>query len=133
MRSFKDASLKQSVALPNAANTTNTNSISLGAPGGFPVNEKFAVRLSTTAGTGANNKNVTIVLQGSNEAAANFTNITGLSTIVIPEVSTSYAATNRDVVLPPSFAKTYIRASATGEANGGNAGDTGVMTLELLF
>jgi hypothetical protein len=133
MKSFKDSSLKQSVALPNAANTTNTSSIDLGSAQGYPVTEKFGVRLSTVAGTGANNKNVTIVFQGSNEAAANFTNITGPSTVVIPEVATAYAATNRDIMLPPGFAKRYIRVSATGEANGGNAGDTGTMTIELLF
>lgn len=131
-RSFKDSNLKQSVALPNAANTANTNSIDLGAADGYPSSGKFAVRLSTTAGTGANDKNVTIVLQGSNEAAANFTNITELASVVINEGSSAYAATNRDVTLPPGFAKRYIRASATGEANGGDASD-GTLTVELLF
>lgn len=131
-RSFKDSNLKQSVALPNAANTANTNSIDLGAADGYPSSGKFAVRLSTTAATGANDKNVTIVLQGSNEAAANFTNITELASVVINEGSSAYAATNRDVTLPPGFAKRYIRASATGEANGGDASD-GTLTVELLF
>jgi hypothetical protein len=132
MREFKDANLKQSVALPNAANTVNTNSIDLGTTVGFPLNEKIGVRLSTTAGTGANDKNITAVFQASNEAAANFTNITELATTVINEGSSAYAATNRDVQLPPGFAKRYIRASATGEANGGDASD-GALTIELLF
>ena len=131
-RSFKDSNLKQSVALPNAANTANTNSIDLGAADGYPSTGKFAVRLSTTAATGANDKNVTAVLQGSNEADANFTNISELASVVINEGSSAYAATNRDVTLPPGFAKRYIRASATGEANGGDASD-GTLTVELLF
>lgn len=132
MRNFKDANLKQSVALPNAANTANTNSIDLGTAEGFPLNEKMGVRISTTAATGANDKNITIVLQASNEAAANFTNVTEVASVVINEGSSAYAATNRDVSLPPGFAKRYIRASATGEANGGNAAD-GTLTIELLF
>lgn len=131
-RLFKDVNVKQSIALPNAANTVNTNSIDLGSAYGFPVTEKFQVRLSTTAGTGANNKNVTVVLQASNEAAANFANITELATLVINEDSSAYAATNREVSLPPGIAKRYIRASATGEADGGNAAD-GTLTVELLF
>lgn len=131
-RGFKDAELKKSIALPNAANTVNTNSIDLGVATGHPVNDKFTVRLSTTAGTGANNKNVTIVLQASNEAAANFVNIAELETVVINEESSSYAATNRDVQLPPGLFKRYIRASAAGEADGGNAAN-GTLTVELLF
>lgn len=131
-RKFKDANLKQSVALPNAANTVNTNSIDLGVSTGFPITEKFQVRLSTTAATGANDKNVTIVLQGSNEAAANFANIAGLDTLVINEGSSAYAATNKEISLPPGLDKRYIRASAAGEANGGNAAD-GTLTVELLF
>jgi len=131
-RSFKDRSLRESVALPNAANTVNTNSIDLGVVTAFPVTEKFGVRLSTTAGTGANNKNITITLQASNEAAANFTNIGELGALVINEESTSYPATNREVTLPPSLNKRYIRAQAAGEANGGDA-SSGALTVELLF
>lgn len=131
-RSFKDSNLKQSVALPNAANTANTNSIDLGAADGYPSTGKFAVRLSTTVGTGANNKNITVVLQGSNESNANFANISELASVVINEGGSAYAATNRDVTLPPGFAKRYIRGSATGEADGGDASD-GTLTVELLF
>jgi hypothetical protein len=131
-RKFKDANLKQSVALPNAANTVNTNSIDLGLATGFPTTEKFQVRLSTTSATAANDKNITIVLQASAEAAANFTNIAELETLLINEGSSLYAATNREVQLPPGLDKRYIRASATGEADGGNAAD-GTLTVELLF
>ena len=131
-RLFKDANLKQSVALPNAANTVTTNSIDCGSAAGFPLSEAFQVRLSTTAATGANDKNITIVLQSSNEANANFTNIAELATLVINEGSSAYAATNREISIPPGQAKRYLKASATGEANGGNAAD-GTLTIELLF
>jgi hypothetical protein len=131
-RKIQDALLAKSVALPNAANTVNTISIDLGHAKPFPTSERFNVNLRTTSGVGANNKNITIVLQGSNEASANFTNIAGLAPLVIPEVSTAYAATTRASKLPPAFAQRYIRASATGEANGGNASN-GTVTVELLF
>lgn len=131
-RDFIDAQLTKSVALPNAGNTVNSNSIDLGAAGGFPVSEKFQVKISTTAGTAANDKNITIVLQGSNEASANFANISELATLVINEGSSLYAATERKVNLPPGFRYRYLRVSATGEANGGNAAD-GTLTVALVF
>lgn len=132
MREFKDINLKESVALPNAGNTVNTNSIDLGTAAPFPTSEKIGVRLSTTAATGANDKNITCVLQASNEADANFANVAEVAALVINEASSAYAATNRDIQLPPGLNKRYIRASATGEANGGDASD-GTLTVELLF
>lgn len=131
-RALKDAELNKSIALPNAANTVNTNSIDLETAAPYPTSERFAVRLSTTAATGANDKNITVVLQASNEASANFTNVAEIAPLVINEGSSAYAATNRDVQLPPGLNKRYIRASATGEANGGNASD-GTLSIELLF
>ncbi len=132
-RQFIDAQLQQAIALSNAANVVNTTSIDLGVAGtSFPVNEKFGVKLITTAGTAANSKNLTIVLQGSNEAAANFVNVAGIDTLVIAAVSTSYPATEKNVTLPPGFAYRYLRASCSGEANGGNAAD-GTLTVALVF
>ncbi len=129
-RTIQDADLTKSIALPNAANTVNTNSIDLGTVTPFPTSERFGVRIVTTAGTAANDKNITIVLQGSSEAAANFTNISGLSTTLINEGSSLYAATTADYALPPGFAKRYIRASATGEANGGDASN-GTLSIKV--
>jgi hypothetical protein len=129
-RTQQDAGLSASIALPNAANTVNTNAIDLGTQNPFPTSERYDVVISTTAGTGAADKNITIVLQGSSEAAANFTNITGLSTVVINETSLAYPATTSSVKLPPGFAKRYIRASAAGEATGGNAAD-GTLTISV--
>ena len=132
-RKLKDALLKKSVALPNAANTVTTSSIDLGAVVPFPTSERFAVKLSTEAATGANSKNITVVLQASAEAAANFTNISGLGTLVVTDAAgAGYPAGSLEVQLPPGVNKRYIRASATGEANGGNASD-GDLTVELLF
>jgi len=132
-RKLKDALLTESVALPNAANTVNTGAIDLGTAAPFPTSERFAVKLSTEAATGANNKNITIVLQASNESNANFSNITGLSTLVVTDNNAAgYPAASREVQLPPGLNKRYIRASATGEANGGNASD-GDLTVQLLF
>jgi hypothetical protein len=131
-RKLKDALLSKSVALPNAANTVNTPSVDLGTASPWPTSERFAVKLSTTEGVGANSKNITVVLQASNEAAANFANVTGLSTLVIAESSSAYPPSERIVQLPPGLNKRFIRASATGEANGGNASN-GALTVELLF
>lgn len=128
---MKDNNLIKSIALPSGAAVTNTAGIQLPQLGSRPFGQSFRLKYYTTAGTGANNKNVTVVLQGSNEASANYTNITEFATIVIPEVAASYAASSREVVLPPNFSKSYVRASASGEANGGNAAD-GTLTLEVI-
>lgn len=132
-RKLKDATLNKSVALPNAANTVTTNSIDLGATVPFPTSESFAVKLSTEAATGANNKNITVYLQGSAEAAANFTNISGVGTLIVTDDNgAGYPAASLEIQLPPATNKRYIRAAAVGEANGGNASD-GDLTVELLF
>lgn len=133
-RTFRDALLEQSAALPNAANTVNSNSLDLGSVTPFPVMEKIQVKLSTTVGTGANNKNINLVLQHSAEPNANFTNIAELAKPILTVVDDNgggYPAGEALVYLPPG-AKRYIRASATGEANGGDASD-GTFTFELLL
>jgi hypothetical protein len=124
-RSLVDAALSANVALPNAANTVNTPAIDLGNAEPFPV-EKFQIRIKTSLATGANSKNINISLQASNEAAANFVNVSGLPPIVLTVTDAAgagYAAAVTRVTLPPGFVKRYIRLSATGEANGGNAAD----------
>jgi hypothetical protein len=132
-RKLKDALLKKTTALPNAANTVSTTAIDLGAASPFPTSERFAVKLSTTTATGANNKNITVFLQASAEESANFTNIAGLGTLVaVDNNGAGYPAASLEVQLPPNTDKRYIRASATGEANGGNASN-GTLAVELLF
>ncbi len=129
-RAILDAQVKVSAALPNAGNTVNTNAIDLGAVTPYPTTESFQVQVKTTAATGANNKNITIVVQDSADGS-NFTNVASLATIVINEESSAYAATTRNYALPPDVRR-YVRASAAGEATGGNAAD-GTLTLQGLF
>lgn len=130
-RSFVDAQLKAAVALPNAANVANTNVLDLGATSPYPVTEKFQVKLETSAATSANSKNVNVVLQSSAEAAANFTNVAEFATLVVAGGASARSASSRVLQLPPNT-KRYIRAQATGEANGGDASD-GTLTISLLF
>jgi hypothetical protein len=129
-RNIADLDLSVNVALPNAANTANTNGIDLGAVTPFPLTENFQVRISTTAATGANDKNVTIVVQDSADNST-YANIATLGTTVINEGSSAYAATTAIYSLP-TITRRYVRASATGEANGGNAAD-GTLTMSLRF
>lgn len=134
-RAILDASseVKVSVALPNAANSTTTNVIDLGANAAFPLTEHIGVQLTTTAGTGANSKNVNFVLQHSNESNANFVNIPtlGAPIKVLAVNSTTYPASTTNISLP-STVNRYIKGVATGEANGGDASD-GTFTVRLTF
>ena len=131
-RRLKDADLSVNVALPNAGNTVTTNAIDLGSNTPFPVGDRLTVKLSTSAATGANNKNITARLQHSNEANANFTNISELGSLTVTDNNgAGYPAGSLQVALPPAT-KRYVRGIATGEAAGGNAAD-GALTVELLF
>lgn len=131
-RSLVDAAKLASVALPNAGNTVTTDSIDLGNAEPYPV-ELFQVRIKTTLAAGANSKNINISLQASNESSANFVNVAGLPPIVLTVTDAAgggYPAAVTRVSLPPGFAKQYLRLSATGEANGGNAANG---TLEIAI
>lgn len=130
MREIKDAGLKVTFALPNAANTVNSNAIDLGSTTPYPITEVIQVRLSATVATGANSLNINYVIQHSAEAAANFTNIAELAVKVVAGNATNHPVFSHNVALPPST-KRYLRVSAKGEANGGNAAD-GTGTLEVL-
>lgn len=134
----QDASnaVKVTAALPNAANTVNTSSIDISANAPYPIVEKFTVRVGVGLGTGANSKNINTVLQhtGANALGvdtANWANIPTLAPLVAPLNTTNVIPVNFNVSLPPDV-KEFIRAQATGEANGGNSSD-GTLTLQLLF
>lgn len=130
---MKDSKQTVSVALPNAANTSTTNVIDLRSQAVRPFTEQFRVKLSTTQATGANSKNITCYLQGSNESnGANAANIPGLGPLVIAGNSANYPAASLEVQLPPNTDKRYLVGKATGEANGGNAGD-GTLTVEIII
>lgn len=128
-----DAQLQtNSAALPNAANTINTNVIDLETPntGPFPTTGKFIVQITTTQSTGANSKNINVTVADSADNSS-FTNITGIGTLVVAGNAANFPATTFNVQLPPATRR-YIRITATGEANGGNASD-GTVTGKLLF
>ncbi len=131
-RQMQDAALSQSVALPYAANTANTNYIDLGAVLPFPITESVGLHLAATIATQTNSKNINVRIQDCADTnASNFTNITLMPAMVITGNTTNVVPTTFDTVLPPSV-KRYIKASATGEANGGNSAD-GTLTVQLMF
>jgi len=130
-RRLKDNAHIVSIALPNAANTVNTNVIDLNSNIPFVMTSRLTVQISTTQSTGANSKNINARLQDSNESNANFTNIAELGVKVIAGNAANYPSASANYVLPPT-AKRYVRATATGEANGGDASD-GTLTCQLLF
>lgn len=125
---MKDSTLLKSVALPNAANTVNTGVIALPQSSVRPFTTDFRVVLSNTVATGANSKNITYTLYGSNES--NGANATALRSFVVAGNGTAHPVSEREVYLDPESAKSYIFGSATGEANGGNAAD-GTLTIAI--
>jgi hypothetical protein len=133
-RSLKDNTLIVSAALPNAANQVNTNSLDLGQATPYPLTERIQVLVQTTAGNGANSKNINVAIQESADNST-FTNISNMG--VMPVLSFAdnagggYAAQTATFQLPVST-KRYIRFSSKGEANGGDASN-GTMTVSLLF
>lgn len=131
-RSIQDAQLTVAVALGDNAATTRGNALDLGTATPFPVTEKVTVQIVTTAGNGANNKNVNIRLQhANNNANANFVNIPECAIVTIPELNASYAATTANFTLPPSTLQ-FIRVICVTESSGGNASN-GTATLKVLF
>lgn len=132
-RDIQDALLQVSTALGVNNATTSTAGIDLGASTPYPTTEKFVAQIVTTAGTNAaNNKNVNIRIQHSSvNLAANFVNVPELSPLTIPEVSAAYAATTRNVTLPPSTLQ-FVRLICVTDNTGGNPND-GVATLKILF
>lgn len=134
-RRILDANYIVTRALPNAT-TVNSNTIDLVQAVPYPVTERVIVSLSTTAATGANNKNINISLQDS--ADTNTSNFTNISELAVPLIqltdanNAGYSASGEYQVLLPPAVKRYIRCTLVGEANGGNAAD-GTLTLELKF
>jgi hypothetical protein len=125
---MKDATLTQSAAKPNAANTVNTNVIALPQQATRPYTTQFRVNLTAEVSTGANSKNITYSLYGSNES--NGANATLMRSWVVAGNGTAHPTVDKEFYLDPEFDKAYIFASATGEANGGNAAD-GDFTIDI--
>jgi hypothetical protein len=129
-RRLRDINFIKNVALPNAANTVTTNGMDLVQAVPFPMTTKVDFQVVTTQSTGANSKNINFVLQDSADNSS-FTNINTLATYVIAGNAANFPATTVNFALPPGCRR-YVRVSATGEANGGNASD-GTLTAQLLF
>lgn len=129
-RLIRDAGLSANVALPNAANTVNTAGVDLGATTPFPTTEGFQVRLTTDVATGANSKNINVIVQDSADNST-FANIAGMGSVPHTGNAANHIATNTIFSLPPGTRR-YVRGSATGEANGGDSSD-GKLTIDLLF
>lgn len=141
-RNVKDVNFVVTAALPNAANTVNTSGVDFWAGannvpvGSTPYATTQYVQAFvgiTTLGNGANNKNINVVLQDSNDNS-NWTNLFAPGNVIYQPVDANgagYAVSNVKLLLPPGTRR-YVRASATGEANGGNAAN-GTLTFQLLF
>lgn len=125
---MKDATLSVSAAKPNAANTVNTNVTTLPQQATRPFTTQFRVNLTAEASTGANNKNITYTLYGSNES--NGANAVAMRSWVKAGNATHHPAVSEEFQLDGDFDKKYLFASATGEANGGDASD-GDFTLDI--
>ncbi len=141
-RNIVDQNYVVTVAMPNAANTVNTSGINLLVATPFPTTETINFQVTTTQATGANSKNVNIVIQhtsANSDGTANsaaWANVPQLAAplVTIAGNATNYPAyTNANGVFkaPPNLLQ-FVRAQATGEANGGNASD-GTLTFQLLF
>ncbi len=127
-----DAQFTTSVALGDNAATARGNALDFGTTLAFPASTRVTVQVVTTAGNGANNKNVNIRLQhANNNANANFVNIPECAIVTIPELNASYAATIANFALPPSTLQ-FIRVICVTENTGGNASN-GTATLKVLF
>lgn len=129
-RTLKDAGLSVNIALPNAANQVNSNVIDLVQATPFPMTTKFTAQVATTQSTGANSLNINYTIADSADNSS-FANVVSLGSIVVAGNAANYPASTTNFQLPPGTRR-YIRATAKGEANGGNAAD-GTITLTLLF
>lgn len=129
---MKDNTLIQTAAMPNAANNTSTPLITLPQQAKRPFNTEFRVRLRNTVATGANSKNVTYKVWGTNGTnETNGGNATLVQSFVVAGNAANHPVSNRELYLPPDLDKASIYATAGGEANGGDAGD-GTMYLEIV-
>ena len=134
-RGIGDAELAVTGTLPNAANTTYTNIIDLSQAVPFPTTGEMWLKIVSTAATGANDKNINIRLQHSNDTnVSNMANVAGPANPLVQTTSANdvHPALSNIFSMPTYGLRRYIRAAALGEANGADSGD-GTFTLSVLF
>lgn len=132
-RAIVDALTLVTSTLPNAANTVNSNGIDLGATTPYPLTESILVNVAIGVATGANNKNINIRIMDSADNTT-FTNVAVIANPVLRSVDANaagHSASNVTISLPPTIRR-YIRATALGEANGGDSSD-GSFYIKLLY
>lgn len=131
-RGVLDANFITNIALPTAGSTVNGNGLDLVQATPYPVTERVVAQVATTAGNGANNKNITFYLQDSANNST-FANIAGLGIQNIQDANNGgYAASTLNWALPP-HTREYVRAVAVSQdANSGNAAN-GTMSFRLVF
>jgi uncharacterized protein (UPF0333 family) len=132
-RRIGDALLSVTAALPNAANTVNSNSVDLSQVTPFPTTEQMWIKISSTIATGANNKNINIRLTDSADDTtfANVANVANPLFVAVANATKFIPNTGVTFAMPKNI-KRYVRLSALGEENGGDAGD-GTYTFSVLF
>jgi hypothetical protein len=132
-RAIVDALTLVTTTLPNAANTCNSNGIDLGATTPYPLTESILVNVAIGVATGANNKNINIRIMDSADNTT-FTNVAVIANPVLRSVDANaagHSASNVTIALPPTI-KRYVRATALGEADGGDSSD-GSFYIKLLY
>ncbi len=131
-RGVLDANYITNIALPTAGSTANGNGLDLVQPTPYPVTERVVAQIVTTAGNGANNKNITFYLQDSANNST-FANIAGLGTQIQTDANNGgYAASTMNWSLPPATRR-YVRAvGVSQDANSGNAAN-GTMSFRIVF
>jgi hypothetical protein len=134
-RDLVDNTLVASVALPNNTNVKNTDGIdTLGVDSAYPTSSQYLVVLSTTAGAGANTKNINITLQDSADNIT-FANIVemgnGTPLLRVTCANEVFPASSVKLVLPPTVNR-YIRGRAVGESGSLDA-SAGALTCKLAF
>jgi hypothetical protein len=132
-RAIVDALTLVTSTLPNAANTVNSNGIDLGATTPYPLTESILVNVAIGVATGANNKNINIRIMDSADNST-FTNVAVIANPVLRSVDANdagHSASNVSISLPPTIRR-YVRATALGEADGGDSSD-GSFYIKLLY
>ncbi len=139
-RAVRDINFIANVAMPNAANTVNTNALDMVQAVPYSTTQYVQAQILTTSANAANNKNINVVLQQTTANSDNTPNSAAwanVPTLAAPLLTVTdnngagVPAGSVTVMLPPNVAR-FIRAQATGEANGGSAVN-GTLTCQLLF